>query len=562
MKTLRILLAGFLSLAPLAAAVAFDRALPAPRSEEDVRLPDDPKIGRYQGGRFISTPNVLNIRDPGSTSPTPPHTDSSDALATTAFIKRMFTGTVFAAPYLTDLTCATDQTENVTAAAAAVPAGGHLAFPTGCIRVSSTLTNTSQFWEGAGRAEAGGTEIRYTNADGAAVKLMGGGARFSNFRLTTTVNASVTSAVAIQLADGVQNPRGQMVDHVAIRNFRDQVDVQSGEFWSLTHFDMYRAKRYGLRVRNGFHPDSGDGSVVAGSIYTDAVAGGDAGIRHESGGGLKVSTTKILQFARGVDLAIADNSETSDLFLDDSVSIEGQYQTAVSLGRFNTTRSGSGTFYNIKINAQIAASPTAVAVHAGIANAVISPLVRSAGYGIVIDGGDNITVPDGTVMEQVGSAAVAVNDPATNISIGKINCTTCAAITNDNRVTGAGPMVRHETRPLNLQQSAIYKNFFQVDIPAFRGARISVQVEGVLQNVGAVNKLIDVIASNTGRAVAAPTPVSTAAVGAAVDVQFDVTSTPGSVKIGVRPNAAAGGGPLQGSITINVDGKSTLFKLL
>lgn len=517
-------------------------------------------LGRWQASKYISTPNVLNAIDPGSTSPTPLHTDNSDALATTSYIKRMFIGTVFAAPYLGDLTCATDQTANVTAAAAAVPAGGHLAFPTGCIRVSSTLTNTSQFWEGAGRAEAGGTEIRYTSASGAAVKLMGGGARFSNFRLTATADPAATTAVAIQLADGVQNPRGQMVDHVAVRDFRDQVDIQSGEFWSFTHFDLYRAKRYGVRIRNGYNVDSGDGSIVAGAIYTDFVAGGAAAIRHESGGGLKVSATKILQFARGVDLAIADNGETSDLFLDDSVSIENQYETAVSLGRISPT--GNGKFYNIKINAQIAGAPTAVAVHAGISNAVISPLVRSTGYGIIIDGGDNITVPDGTVMEQVGSAAVAVSDPATNVSIGKINCTTCVAITSDNRVIGAGPMVRSETRPINLPQSASYTSLFQITIPAFRGTRISVQVEGILQSVGAVNKFVDVLASNTGSAVAVPTTISTASAGAAVDIQFDVASAVGSVKIGVRPNAAAGGGNLQGSVTIKVDGKSALFKLL
>ncbi|KQU30251.1 hypothetical protein ASG63_17425 [Methylobacterium sp. Leaf94] len=497
---------------------------------------------------------------PGPRFRAPPANDNSDLGATTGYIRRMFTGTVFASTYLTDLTCATDQSDNVTTAAAAVPAGGRLVFPAGCVRIGSTVTNTSQFWEGAGRAEAGGTEFRYTNASGPAVKLMGGGARFSNFRMTHTVDPTVTAAVAIQMADGIQNPRGQMVDHVAIRDFRDQVDIQSGEFWSFTHFDLYRAKRYGMRIRNGFNVDSGDGSIVAGTIYTDLVAGGDAAIRHESGGGLKVSATKILQFARGVDLAIANDSETSDLFLDDSVSIEGQYDTAVSLGRISPT--GNGKFYNIRINAQIAATPVSVAVHAGISNAVIGPIVRSTGYGVIIDGGDNITVPDGTVMEQVGSAAVAVNDPATNVSVGKVNCTTCVAITNDNRNTGAGPMTRYETLPINLPQSTSYKDIAQIDIPPLRGARISVQVEGVLQTVGNVNRFIDTLASNTGSAVSIPASLVDSSIGSQVDLRFDVGTVPGSVRIGVRPNAAAGGGNLQGSITIRVDGKTTRFKLL
>ena len=64
MKTLRLLLVGFLVIAPIAPALALDRVLPAPRIKDngDVRLSDDLKIGKFQGGKFISKPDGLDLR--------------------------------------------------------------------------------------------------------------------------------------------------------------------------------------------------------------------------------------------------------------------------------------------------------------------------------------------------------------------------------------------------------------------------------------------------------------------------------------------------------------------
>ena len=70
MKTLRIL-ATALALLQVGPALALDRVLPAPRIKDngDVRLSDDLKIGRYQGGKFISQPDAIQIQGPGSTGP-------------------------------------------------------------------------------------------------------------------------------------------------------------------------------------------------------------------------------------------------------------------------------------------------------------------------------------------------------------------------------------------------------------------------------------------------------------------------------------------------------------
>lgn len=68
MKTLHFLLVAA-TLVSAAPASALDRVLPAPRIKDngDVRLSDDLKIGRYQGGKFISQPDAVQIQGSGST---------------------------------------------------------------------------------------------------------------------------------------------------------------------------------------------------------------------------------------------------------------------------------------------------------------------------------------------------------------------------------------------------------------------------------------------------------------------------------------------------------------
>ena len=67
MKTRRLLLAAVMAFAT-GPASAFDRVLPTPRIKDngDVRLSDDLKIGRYQGGKFTSTPDAIVSGGPAS----------------------------------------------------------------------------------------------------------------------------------------------------------------------------------------------------------------------------------------------------------------------------------------------------------------------------------------------------------------------------------------------------------------------------------------------------------------------------------------------------------------
>lgn len=463
--------------------------------------------------------------------------------------------TFYLRPFLTDLTCATDQTANINAAILTAPAGAQIVAPPGCILTTGNVTITSKWLRGSGRSAAA-TEWRYTAASGPAIKVMGDGARVSDLLLTNP-GVSNSTAVAIQLADGVQNPRGQMVDHVRAVGFQDQLDIQSGEFWSATNLDFYNATRYGARIRNGYNVDSGDGVIANSAIYADNPIG-VSGIRLESGGGLKVSTTKILQFATGADFAMADGAVTSDVFLDDTVSIEGQYNTGVSLGRISGGTTGS--LINIKVNAQIAGPPTGIAIHDGVGNVSLAPIITSVSYGTVIDGGYNIALADGTPMQNVGVSAVTLQGTPSNVRIGRLNCTNCVAINQDQRATtAAGPIDRSDMRPLTLAGGAT-ASLYSLAIPAYHGARVVVQVEGVLNNVGVVNSLRDSLATNGGSAVAMTSLNSTDA-GTPMTVTFDTATTAGTVLVKVtNPNATAANNFI-GSVSVRIDGKSSAFAI-
>lgn len=313
------------------------------RSDDDILSSGSRKRGKRQGKNNVITPNMLqalgadSIGDASLLNARPSRTARVSSLSRSLF--ETLKGTTFLVrPYLSDLRCVNDQSTNIFKALLDAPAGAAVAFPPGCIRAAGGLINNGRVWVGAGTGDEG-TEFQFTGTEGAGLKLMGAGAQFDNFRVTCTANRATSQLVGIQMSDGVENPRGQRINSIKMKDCYDQIDVRSGEFWSITHFDMYRAARYGLRVRNLFESDSGDGSLTSGVIYTDVVAGGKAAIRWESGGGFKVSGTKTLQFDRCFDMAIADGVLTKILWLDSSNSFENSVTgECIKLGRIEGGR--------------------------------------------------------------------------------------------------------------------------------------------------------------------------------------------------------------------------------
>ncbi|KQS85753.1 hypothetical protein ASG32_17840 [Methylobacterium sp. Leaf361] len=403
---------------------------------------------------------------------------------------------------------------------------------------------------------------------------------------------TATTAVAVQMADGISNPRGQMVERIKAEGFQDQIDIQSGEFWTADNLDLHNAARYAMRVRNGFHADSGDGVIANSVLYADDPIG-DTAIRQESGGGLRLVGVKTLQFNRSFVLAIADGGGTSNLMIDGSNSFENPRSSeAIKLGRIEGGTTGK--VGNISIEAQVTGSigvypgvenvrlapitrdtnygimaqvTGSIGVYPGVENVRLAPITRDTNYGIIIAGGDNISVLPGTSLLRILQQGVVIQDPATNVRVGDFLCAGCKTKVADQRVTGAGRIAIAEQRPISLPtpaSSAAFVPFYEIALAPYRGLRLSVEVEGLMQNVGAVNSVADVLMIHNGTTVSAPTPVAAQkdAGAAPVELQFDTTTTPGAVRVGARVPATYSGGSLAGSITLKVDGRIASFKEL
>lgn len=150
---MRKLLLAALAALSLAAPAHADQILGQGRIDNANRviLPGGPTLGRWQGNKYTSTPDALQIQGPGSTGAVPGMTAPPDAAAAQGTLAKQFwhamRGTTFLiAPFLTDLTCQTAQTNNVITALALAPAGARVVWPVGCVLLDGTIANNGQTW--------------------------------------------------------------------------------------------------------------------------------------------------------------------------------------------------------------------------------------------------------------------------------------------------------------------------------------------------------------------------------------------------------------------------------
>jgi hypothetical protein len=112
---------------------------------------------------------------------------------------------------------------------------------------------------------------------------------------------------------------------VSVRGFYINLDHQYGTEWSAIGCFFYDHGLYGVKVQNLDNLDGGDMAIVGCLIYggpTNVGVSGSAGIRYESGGGLRVIGNKFNWRGSStnyhdhcIDLAIADGANTGELYL-------------------------------------------------------------------------------------------------------------------------------------------------------------------------------------------------------------------------------------------------------
>jgi hypothetical protein len=128
------------------------------------------------------------------------------------------------------------------------------------------------------------------------------------------ITATPTTSMGIAVTHGAVIPKVDF-DHIFIKGFYINIDSQTNVYWSMRGSWLDGAVKYGLKIRDLVDDDAGDcaiaSSVISGHVYT-----ADAGIRIESGGGVKITNTKIIgTLVHGVDLVPAAGVLTSQLMM-------------------------------------------------------------------------------------------------------------------------------------------------------------------------------------------------------------------------------------------------------
>lgn len=171
-----------------------------------------------------------------------------------------------------------------------------------------------------------------------------------------------------------------------------------------------------------------------------------------------------------------------------------------------------------------------------------------------------MNISSAVTMKDVKNGVI-VSDPTTNVSVGNFNMSGIeVAKIRDERVAGSGFIDRTDTRPLTLKPFGSLP-LWQASLPPYRGAEITIHVQGLIQGNGTVNSRQSVLATRNDGAVSMAS-VSRTDGGLPITIVFDTVTFPGAVRVQVTNPDAANGRTLQGSTEIRIDGETREFMRL
>jgi hypothetical protein len=196
----------------------------------------------------------------------------------------------------------TDDNVAIAAAITAIPStGGVLYFPPGTYKDSAGHTLSKPITV---RGDGGTTgeitdnaisQINCTSATAVLFSVTSEGCSFQDISLKNTAGTTPTAGTAIRFSSTTGVGDLFRIDNVKVWRFFDNIDIQSGQQWSIDHSYIIEPVRYGVRVRDVNLQDGGDWSISNTTIiaYTATQASGSAGIRYESGSAGKITNVKI-----------------------------------------------------------------------------------------------------------------------------------------------------------------------------------------------------------------------------------------------------------------------------
>jgi hypothetical protein len=466
-------------------------------------------------------------------------------------------------PLATDLSPYTDDTAAIQAAIDAATAGGTIYFPPGIYRVDGELSVVVEgiTFMGAGRVA---TKLQTTSTDQDLVTVEANHFRMVGMSLSRAGATAGAGSSGLYLKSGTYaSVEDCTIAGTAGEGFYDTVKTLDAHGWTLFNTTISDAVRYGVLVRNTAAPDTGDSTILA--CILDTAAAADAAIRVESSGGLRIVGNKISHHDIGVDLQVADGVNTSVLIINGN-SIEAQDVVNIRLGRSGTTGLWGGI--TITGNQILGGSAGDGIIYAEGAYSVIvsgnAMLGDPSQIAIDVQAAANMASISGNTFTSWGTG-IKLATTAALIAVGQNTFLSVPTPIEDNVFASyqqAWVDNSHRVAIINLTSAAAYTNKFSLDLDSTSACRIAVVIEGTLDFTTGIGRAVEKLVTRGAGGNCTVTAIGDTAAGTAIDLQFDVTTTAGSVLIGVKRNAGAGGARVDGSIAIHVMGHAKAVKIL
>lgn len=477
-----------------------------------------------------------------------------------------------------DPTGAADSTTAIQAKLDSLPsAGGWAHFPAGTFKVTGLTLSKRATITGAGGnghpnvAAVTTITCASTTADAFAVTVAA--CTITDLAIYSTASSACTAGSGLRLTDG----RGVVLTRVTVDGFYDCIRFDLGEYSGITDCRAFNPVHYGMFLNAPGNPDGGD-QIIQGCTIVGGTSGREhtalAGIRWESGGGLKIIGCKIdrggsATMAVGIDLCVADGAATSVIVINGN-SIENCGK-AISL----TQKGSTGLVGKIAItgNEVYNAGGTGIFI-APVAQGYVGNITIISNVFSGVDTSIDMDVVTGVVIgpNSHGLGAQLVAGPVVKIGTYVVDLQLAQQqVTGDNVVlvtdtsahqgrACAQAAASFEREINNVTSSSVYTTLYTHTPIVYSGGVYEVTICGTLAGNGpfmvrAVRSFV-----RSGGAVTCATVGTDATAGVAADLTFDTSTTSGSVLIGVKRNSVPGGTALDGVISLRVIGQSATTK--
>jgi hypothetical protein len=447
-------------------------------------------------------------------------------------------------------------TDDTASFVAALATGGKVYAPDGTYLVNTdalSLLVAGQQLIGAGRTK---TKI-VTTGTGTLLTVAADNVVVQDLSFQRLGGPGVGAGAGIVLQSGVY----ATLSRLDISHFYRCMWAVNAYAWTLENVYFVSPTQYGLLIQNVASPDSGNQNIRGCTFDTSQPTA--AAIRHESGGGLRVIGNKFLRCERHYDLQVADGASTSIIILEGN-SFEVASVESIRLGRGGTSGQLAvvaidGNTFNCGAGAP--SQPLAcdgISMHAGVSEVSITgnqwrgDAAKTAVRNVTGNAPRRVITGNQFVNFGIG---IANEDTVSQVEIGPNSFHNVPVPVEDNAASGqvALPIHHHYRRAIeNITSSSTYTNYWRVDCGTNRGFQVEVVVQGLATGLGVFGRTITKMVTRNAAVACTVTAVADVTSGATVDVQFDNSTTTGSVIVGVKINGAASA--LNGTISLRLDG--------